>query len=322
MLPVELDEAAPLFYAYLCLAAVPPALAYHQQRGIPWEISRDTLSDLELWLKDYRQQHGHWGFTEMRWLVCHLAGRLFKLGRLQFELTHYPSDYHVFQNQADGRVIALAGDGLRFRRDGLADGASGVFDPEAWTASFRATGAAVLGNPIQPRGYAEHRRIVLNSSEWREVLQRGAPTLGVHIPATGPMDFEQCGASFRQAIGFFKTYFPEHDFQAFTCASWLLDPQLEQYLSAESNIVRFLQEWYLTPRPDQPGPQIFWRVFGLPISTDLETLPQRTTLQRAIVQHLKNGGQWQDGAGFILPEHLEWGAPSYRQSKADASHSR
>lgn len=315
MLPAELDEAGPLFYTYLCLSAIPQTLAYHRQRRIPSEISLDTLSDLELWLKDYYQQQGRWGFAELGWLTHHLAGRLYKLGRLQFELTHYPYDYHVFHNWEDGQVIVLAGEGMPFRRDGLSDGASGIRDPEAWTASLQPAGAAVLGNPVQPQGYAENRLVELNFSKWGEVLKKGDPTLGVHIPAAGPMDFDRCGASFTQAISFFKEHFPGHDSRAFICSSWLLDPQLEQYLSSESNIVRFLREWYLTPQPGQPGAQILWRIFRPSSSFDLNTLPQQTSLQRAIVHHIKNGGQWHDGAGFILPQRLDWGGQFYRQMK-------
>jgi hypothetical protein len=132
------------------------------------------------------------------------------------------------------------------------------------------------------------------------------------------MAHDQCGESFRRAMDFFPRHFPEYEIRAFTCNSWLMDHQFSKYLSPKSNIVRFLSEYYLFPFKAPSAEQdarFFHLAFGRPLEElDLDTEPQKTSLQRAIVQHVKSGGQWHSGGGVIFPEEVsDWGAQPYRQ---------
>ncbi len=76
--------------ALAALDALPGMLALHHQRGVTEAISRATAADLALWMTVHRHHHGNWGLSETGWLRHHLSGRLFRLGRLQFMLTHCP----------------------------------------------------------------------------------------------------------------------------------------------------------------------------------------------------------------------------------------
>ena len=80
---------------------------------------------------------------------------------------------------------------------------------------------------------------------------------------------------------------------------FLLDPQLRTYLPPDSNIVRFQDRFTLayvsTEKADQ---DVLSFVFGndqLP----LDQLPQRSTLERAVVAHLRSGGHWHLGRGWF-----------------------
>ena len=125
------------------------------------------------------------------------------------------------------------------------------------------------------------------------------PCLGVHIPALGPLTPEAAADSFAQAREFFPKHFPERKDKVATCGSWLLDPQLADYLPEDSNIVRFQRMF--TPAPDwsEPGDNDVIRfVFGyLPDSID--DLPQRTTMERAAVAHLRAGKHWFIRNGWV-----------------------
>ena len=70
-------------------------------------------------------------------------------------------------------------------------------------------------------------------------LKKGDPVIAVHIPADGPMCADACNASFALAKEFFARYFPEYHYKAFTCHSWLLDPELKNLLGEDSNIIQF-----------------------------------------------------------------------------------
>jgi len=310
-MPEPLGLAGRLFYALVYLGGVPFIRELNGQRGIPDQITLDTLGDIEVWIRTHRQWRGCWGFDKLGWLSLHFAGRLYSLGRFQFELTTFQHDFHVMRSREDKRVVMLAGTGMRFKSNGQFDGENGVYEAEsAWTAEFSAGGPVIRGTPISPLGAAQRETVELPADRWRQVLGRGDPILGVHIPATGPMDYEDCGESFRRASEFFPRYFPRHKFRAFISNSWLFDRQLEDHLPPTSNIVRVLRELYLFPLPGASAQQTYERVFGPGIEP--ENAPQDTTLQRIIIRHVKSGGHWRNYGCMMLPQDLQWGSQIYR----------
>ncbi|MBR2861560.1 MAG: DUF5596 domain-containing protein [Clostridia bacterium] len=62
------------------------ALEVNTKRGIDKEITVATLKDVNVWLDNYKAQHGQAGLKESTWLMHHYTGDLFRLGRLQFRL--------------------------------------------------------------------------------------------------------------------------------------------------------------------------------------------------------------------------------------------
>jgi hypothetical protein len=209
-----------------------------------------------------------------------------------------------------GEVLAVAEDGLRFRADGQMDGAGNVRDPAgAWESSLEITEAGIRGNPISPAGHAVDSEVFLPAGEWKPVLQQGDPMLEMHIPKNGPMTFEDSGDSLRRALEFFPRYFPDRPFVGFCCTSWTLDTQLCDLLPPESNLVRFMREYYCYPILTS-GTQTFERVFG-GVPEDVRDLPRDTTLRRALVGHLLAGGHTRSGGVFLLTEDLDWGTQPY-----------
>ncbi|MFJ5985965.1 acyltransferase domain-containing protein [Lentzea sp. NPDC092896] len=174
---------------------------------------------------------------------------------------------------------------------------TGGFDRQGWLVRhFRGT--------LFRLGRLQFDRAVLTIDEYQaesdDGPKDGTPVLEVHIPGDGPMTPEACDESFRRARPFFTAHFPDESYEYGTCRSWLLDPQLADFLPESSNIVRFQRLWSLFgPTPDCDS-DVLEFVHHLPPGTgDLATLPQDTTLQRAIVSHLQSGGHWRQGCGWL-----------------------
>ncbi|GAA2630990.1 hypothetical protein Adu01nite_25900 [Paractinoplanes durhamensis] len=120
-------------------------------------------------------------------------------------------------------------------------------------------------------------------------------SLGLHIPESGPMTPAAIDASLAEARAFFPRHFPDERYTSFSCGSWLLDPQLREYLPADSNIVRFQQRFELEPYEKDDGPDADVEVlrFGFrTLTTPLDRLPRDSVLQRAIIDHLRAGRHW------------------------------
>lgn len=77
------------FPAYVFVAALPHARAYHRARGIPADVSRRTFADLGRNMAVHRRRYGRAGVQSPRWLTRHFRGELYQLGRLQFERMRY-----------------------------------------------------------------------------------------------------------------------------------------------------------------------------------------------------------------------------------------
>ncbi|MHB9025259.1 MAG: acyltransferase domain-containing protein [Armatimonadota bacterium] len=301
--PLALGPAPGWLSAIITISGVPQMLELHRQRGIPREISVDTLDDVARWLGANEERYGVPCFDHLYWLSYHLRGELFRLGRLQFQLGTMYNEVHVFRR--DGEVLALSEAGIRFRRDGLVDGTNEIFDEDAWTAEYTADGDRARGNPISPDGHARPEPVELDLREWQEVLSPGDPVLHVHIPAGSKMDGAACLDSYRRALDFFPRYFPEFAFRAFACSSWLLDSQFAQLLPATSNIVQFVKSYYTYPvKSGDEG--AFDRVFG-GRPADLAAAPRDTALRRAILDFTQTGNRLRGATGFILRDDPRWG---------------
>lgn len=131
--------------------------------------------------------------------------------------------------------------------------------------------------------------------------------LMMHIPPYGALDAQAADESIDLAAKCFKQWYPEEPVTAFVCSSWLLDPQLAEYLRPESNIVRFQRRFDLLPHlpSDDPteGDRELMRL-GLQLEVPdgplvLDQIPQDTTLQRAFVTHLRSGGHWYQRMGLL-----------------------
>ncbi|MFH8770657.1 acyltransferase domain-containing protein [Streptomyces sp. NPDC017958] len=128
----------------------------------------------------------------------------------------------------------------------------------------------------------------------------GTPCLNLHIPDfRGPLTPSACDRSLAQAREFFALYFPEEQADAVLCHSWLLDPQLKRYLPAQSNVVRFQERFRIAREDTEPAdtePVQF--VFGDP-DLPVAQLPRRTSVERAVGDHLRAGGHWYIGHGWF-----------------------
>lgn len=138
--------------------------------------------------------------------------------------------------------------------------------------------------------------------------------LGVHIPGGRPLAPVACDESFARAREFFPHHFPDYPVTFFTCESWLMDPQLAEYLPDTSNILRFQRRFKslrLDPHDEtrlRSDHDILEYVFGRGCNEPevpaelLDELPQNTSLRRAYVAHLRSGGHWCSRTGW-LPLH-------------------
>jgi len=325
-LPTQaLGEDAGMFYLLVLLSNWPQVRALHRAHGIPADVVADTLGYVLSRINSYRGRKGAYGLEAhgVGWVRHHLSGEIYRLGRLQFVPTKFPPVCAAYRHRRNGLVAALAAEGIEFRADGQKNGAGGVTEREGvWKSALVVRADVVVGNPIDPvAGKALREVVALPTAEWEESLKPGDPILETHIPGTDPLTPERCAESIHRAAEFFPRHFPENPApRAFICGSWLMDPQLEPYLRPDSNIVNFLRQFYLYP-VDCDGWSGLRTAFKIDLphdatyaALDLAHLPQDNSLRRGMVAHIRAGGRWRAGGGFILIADLPWGRQPYRRA--------
>ena len=304
-----------VFFALLALSAAPTREKVFVSDGLPADAAQNAVRDVCIWIDHFFRNRGIAGISAriLNWEYHVLNGTPLTLGRLQFVLKPFGETLHVFRNTG-GEVRVLAGDGEAFTRDGVCAGVDGAHDPEAWTARYAETAETVTGNPITPDGRAHREPVTLDKRSWKCVFRRGDWTLETHIPEGAPLEIAACRESMERALGFFARRHPDREIRAFSCLSWLLDPQYETILPPDSRILRFMRQYHLFPIPES-GEDAYWRIFGEDgLKNGLAAAPRRTRMQRNTAAFLERGGKLRSGGGFLLPEELDlYGREPYRK---------
>ena len=123
--------------------------------------------------------------------------------------------------------------------------------------------------------------------------------MSVHVPELGKLLPELVDDAFARAEEFFARYYPEWQYPAYVCSSWLLDKDLAQLLPQESNIMRFQSRFRIAMSLVHTS-SLYWYVFGMQKSVPLTELKPQNAFQQKMLDFVKAGNILYSGNGFIL----------------------
>ena len=104
-------------------------------------------------------------------------------------------------------------------------------------------------------------------------------------------------SSLEGARRFFAEYYPVLTNAEYRCHSWLLDQQLKKMLNENSNILHFQNRFEIFDEGEINTEFIEWLYHTK--STDYDTLPENTSLQRKMKKHLLLGGVIRNAYGRL-----------------------
>ena len=131
-----------------------------------------------------------------------------------------------------------------------------------------------------------------------KTLSPNSKVINVHIPRSmTPLDKDSCDKAYELAKLHFKGAYDEPC--AFVCGSWLLYPENLRILSPTSNTHRFISEYDIIDSGINKDRDNLWRLFDTD-EKNPDKLPANTSMRRAYVSHLKNGGKVGWGFGVML----------------------
>ncbi len=307
----RLGEHHGAFYLIVAGSMVPLVAEKHQQLGVDTQITQATCKQIASFAGNYKRMTGGVGIPlrQLFWLRHYPAGRLFRLGRMEYMIKSFAGPVRVYRHRHTDQTVALCEDGLSFNAAGFMDG------QDTWRSALELEPNRVRGQLISPQGFAQQHTMELDLADWDCVLQPGDSVIDMHIPAGGGMQLEKCRDSMTAAASFFGQMFPETPVQAIVCSSWIFNTQLEAIPLSSDNLVQFQRELYLFPVTSRGDDGLWFIFFQDPV--DPKTAPRHTSLQRAVADFLAQGNQWRGGGMFFLLDHLQhFGLQYYRQQSA------
>ncbi|SFS94732.1 acyltransferase domain-containing protein [Halolactibacillus miurensis] len=130
-----------------------------------------------------------------------------------------------------------------------------------------------------------------------EFIEGEEKEIAIHIPSDANLNPNAIITSLREFIEFQQDYFPEWKNTPLTCNTWMLMPEIANLINKESNLVffqnlftvddiRYDETWYMD-----------WIYPGY--KGNKESLPEDTSLQRNLKQHLLLGEKFGIAKGHI-----------------------
>ena len=300
--PKAESPAYDFLHLFPAIPTIPQNIAQLRSRGVPEDVIADTIGEYDYCVDLCHKRIGRPSFLRDRlnWNCRVIWGRLLHIGRLKYDLPGaYMTGFRVYRNAA-GALTILA-DNLEIHHSGRVLGSLGCSNPEgSFLAEIRETKDTVSGYPVVD-GLVQKEKTTLSKTDWELCLSQSDPVLRIHIPPGGNFDRQILADTYRRTREVMANCYPELPYKAFFCSSWLMSLDLPELLKPESNILGFQRDFVPVPVRGGDG-TMFSFVFGMSGVTPekIPTLPENTSLQRAIKQQYLDGGYIRGGAGFFF----------------------
>lgn len=293
-----LGNDADCYLAYVYELAFPRLMDLYTKAGYPESVLADTMADIDLRAQNYRLMFGHGGIDNYHWLIHHMTGNLFTLGRLQFIFTKKaPAGSCVYQNLERGDLFAVAQADVPVDAEGFI---AAKDESPSFITTLTQTPGGFTAHPIDARGAVLPQPIEISTEKNACILHSGDAVIDIHIPATGKMTAQDCTASFEQAVEFAKRFFPGIDYRGFYCCSWLLADELLDGLSPTSNIPAFSRRFIRCAAHRSDHELIYKWVFGMDKEpADYREHTATTSLQKLTHSLLSQNRWFTTRAGYI-----------------------
>lgn len=277
-----------------------------ESRKLPEEQKLYAMRLFEDMVKTYKARNeGRAGAMSFIWYQLAIDAKLFKTSRLQIELfAKFTSKAAVFENE-NGDSVALAVD-VNVHRSGHILGCAGFEDEDgSFYADIVENDSSFIGHAYGRYGLVSKEKVVLDKKIWKKTIEGGAPVVALHIPPGGGMTDELISRSFEETKELVARYFPDFEYKAFVCGSWLMDDQLCDILGEDKNISKFCARFQKVGRKSA-GRSVFSFVYLLPNTSNVDygSLPEDSTLERLLKKHYLDGKAIYENYGYITRNKL------------------
>lgn len=301
--PAAKGPGLDFLHLFPVIPTMPESVAFLRQRNAPEDVIADSLQEYDASTAGAVRNTGTPSFScgRLSWLCNVVWNRFVHIDRFKYDLPDtFIEGARVYENDS-GETVVMAHN-VQVHRSGRFLGSVGHEDPEgSFYAQVQETETEFIGHRAV-EGIVETALTALPKAQWHLCLCETDKVIRIHIPKEGSFDKKTIMDSYVRARKVFAECFPDHPYKAFFCSSWLMSSDLHGILKPTSNILGFQEPFTRLPFKST-GTLVFSFAFdnvGAVIPTDIDALPENTSLQRAVKQLHREGGYIHEGAGFFF----------------------
>ncbi len=135
------------------------------------------------------------------------------------------------------------------------------------------------------------------SIENEVIIKKEEKVLSIHIPSDSVLTKENINHSYNLARSFMNEYFKEYKDSKFICYTWLISPDLDNIIKEGSKINNFREDFKIVYLSNHESYEPW--LFGT-TGCKVIDLPEITSLQKQVKQHLLNNGKVRNATGVII----------------------
>ncbi len=208
----------------------------------PKELNEENIGAFRGYSQSCLNQKGYWGILEWHWNMLCAGGCMFMFGVLKFVPGEFTGDYPVITDGS--KYVSFIGGEYFIGKDGeLVD----CEEKSIGKTSFYEDDEKYIGNVVSPKGRVDTFPTEFSKKVWKDYLRGGTHTIEIHIPSKIQYVPETIKDAYKQAVEFFKEFYPRHEPKAIAGYSWIFSPQLEKVLPETSNILAVNRSMHVLP---------------------------------------------------------------------------
>lgn len=284
---------------HIILPQVPDAIAQYQRRGFSESEIRSLMAGFRGGISIVESQVGRPQVNTIyySWLHHYSKVELFNTEGFQFELRVLPPSAMWLRNKEDGTVLCVMCKGTFDCTGFQVKGSKNYENPkDPFTVTFsedeeKFVGHGVYNNRVSPQARQYPK------SQWECIIRPGDRCMSLHIPRKADITMEALDRACASARKIMAERFADMQGSEIYCSSWLLDPRYREILGPDAKMTKFMERFVKHPVWNQ-GTSPFGYVF--PVTDDLQSLPEDTTLQRKLKQMYITGDCIYNYAGLLI----------------------
>lgn len=276
----------------------------YRNRGLSHEEAVTCLSIYAIYLREeraYRSKIVGISPVISNWMSRFTKCTIIYLGDsgLNFQTFKTPCDFpYILKSRTSGEYITVFADGYNVHKSGVPLGSKGAEDIYgSFETRFEETSDSYIGNIADAR-YIDSTTKIFLKSEWELVLKAGDDVISTHIFWDSDFTPENIEHAFNRGVDKMIKAYPEYNFKALYCCSWLMSPEINDALGEKSKLSKFSSRFLRFPIVSGAG-SVHAYVFPNNKGSDVCDYDENTSLQRSIKKLLLNGKYVYDTCGVI-----------------------